>query len=745
MNPGRQSISAGQARMPDRHALALILLVFVILATVYNVSMPLFEAPDEMDHFRYVLWLVQNHRVPDMILDHIQVGHEVGQPPLYYALLAPFVAPIDTADFEHIAPPNPYWSDGGGTSVHYHSSVEAFPYQGTALAVHLARFISTLIAAAAVAGTYAIARQIAPQFASLAAALVAFNPQFIAVSAAVTNDTLVTALCSLLLALLIKMMDRPRNPWWLYLSLGALWGLAALSKLSGAAIGAIVCIALLMIARRQRSWSSLVIGGLFTAAGAMIVAGWWFGRNWSLYGDPLAWAPLLAANKELLRPEPLDWPNTFRYATFLQHSYWGIFGHGVRAPRLFYHFADGVVALAVVGLALRVAGLRKSRPGRTAMYSTILLVIWLVLVFGLLLRWMRLLQFTDQGRLLFPAASSVAVLLALGLAQLSRARPLRLVPVTAVACWAAALPFVVIRPAYALPRSLAPTATIPNPVQVDFGDGINLLGYSLSQPAVRAGESVLVDLYWQATAPLTQSHVIALHVLGPPGEVVGALDTIPYRGRYPTPAWLPGAPFRDTYSIQVRPDAPPGRGILLIRIYPWSEPDHPLSATVDGNPIGDTLTLAQFKVTSGRPLGPKPAIETGVVFDPVARLIGFDLPAEIKTGEPFALDLYWEALAPDGQDYTVFVHLLDSSGSLVAQADAPPQDNWYPTSLWAPGDRMRDSHSFAGLTLEPGTYHLAVGLYVPPAGDRLPAYNADGVRLENDRVNLSTIQVVASQ
>jgi 4-amino-4-deoxy-L-arabinose transferase-like glycosyltransferase len=736
--------------MRNHRSLALILLLFVILATVYNLSLPLFEAPDEMDHFRYVLWLVKNPRVPNMILDHIQVGHEVGQPPLYYALLAPFVAPIDTQDLERVAPPNPYWSEGGGTSVHYHNTAEGFPSQGTALAVHLARFVSTLIGAAAVAGTYAIGRQILPRFASLAAALIAFNPQFIAVSAAITNDTLVAALCTLVLVLLIKMIDRPHNPGWLYLSLGALWGLAALSKLSGAAIGAVVLVGLLMMAHRRRSWSTLAAGGLFTAAGVMIVAGWWFARNWKLYGDPLAWAPLLAANKELLRPELLDWPNALRDATFLQRSYWGIFGHGVLAPGLFYLFADALVALAVAGLALRVIRFRRSRPiglmsrpVGMASYGTLLLLLWLILVFALLLRWIRLLQFTNQGRLLFPAAGSVAVLLTIGLAQFPRARSLRLIPVAAMACWAVALPFLVIQPAYALPEPLASAESIPNPMQVDFADGISLLGYSLSQPAVQAGEPLLVDLYWQATAPLTQSYVIALHLLGPPGDVVGALDTVPYRGRYPTPAWSPGVPFRDTYSIQVREDAAPGRGVLLVKIYPWSDVDNLLPVTVDGNPIGHTLTLTGFKLASSRTLGLDPTTKTDVVFDPVARLLGFDVPADIQTGEPFAVDLYWEALAPDDRNYTVFVHLLDPSGSVVAQADAPPQDNWYPTSFWAPGDRLRDSHTFARLALEPRTYRLAIGLYDPQTGVRLPAYAADGARLQDDQADLAAVPLMA--
>ena len=71
-------------------------------------------------------------------------------------------------------------------------------------------------------------------------------------------------------------------------------------------------------------------------------------------------------------------------------------------------------------------------------------------------------------------------------------------------------------------------------------------------------------------------------------------------------------------------------------------------------------------------------------------------------------------------DYTVFLHLRDDAGQLVAQADGPPLAGWYPTSWWAPGEWVVDDHSFAlPPTLSPGNYHLVAGLYDPLSGQRL--------------------------
>jgi hypothetical protein len=73
------------------------------------------------------------------------------------------------------------------------------------------------------------------------------------------------------------------------------------------------------------------------------------------------------------------------------------------------------------------------------------------------------------------------------------------------------------------------------------------------------------------------------------------------------------------------------------------------------------------------------------------------------------------------QDYTVFVHLLDATGQLVAQADARPRSGAYPTSAWAAGDVIPDDHVLSLPTnLAPGRYTIRMGLYLSPNGPRLP-------------------------
>jgi hypothetical protein len=115
---------------------------------------------------------------------------------------------------------------------------------------------------------------------------------------------------------------------------------------------------------------------------------------------------------------------------------------------------------------------------------------------------------------------------------------------------------------------------------------------------------------------------------------------------------------------------------------------------------------------------------------------------EANAGQSIEVKLYWQALNPDGEDYKVFVHLLDEYGRLVAQSDSYPQDGWYPTSIWAAGEQIWDDYTiFLPDETLAGRYHIAVGLYHPVSGKRLPARGVDGVHLHNDSAVLATIVV----
>jgi len=109
-------------------------------------------------------------------------------------------------------------------------------------------------------------------------------------------------------------------------------------------------------------------------------------------------------------------------------------------------------------------------------------------------------------------------------------------------------------------------------------------------------------------------------------------------------------------------------------------------------------------------------------------LVGYDLPqTTVHAGTRMWVTLYWEALQPMNQDYSVFVHLVDNRGVTIAQRDSWPGAGNDPTSDWQVGQVRRDVHPLdvPMSLLAQGPCRLQVGLYDYATGQRLPVHAQD--------------------
>ena len=121
---------------------------------------------------------------------------EGSQTPLYYGVAALLTSWIDISDFDQRYVYNPFGQAGiPGTLVNAnmmrHSVLEDFPWTGVTLAVHVLRWFSLLLGIGTILLTQRIAELLFPGrrvLALLAAAITAFNPMFLFMSAAVNND-----------------------------------------------------------------------------------------------------------------------------------------------------------------------------------------------------------------------------------------------------------------------------------------------------------------------------------------------------------------------------------------------------------------------------------------------------------------------------------------------------------------------------------------------------------------------------
>jgi 4-amino-4-deoxy-L-arabinose transferase-like glycosyltransferase len=105
----------------------------------------------------------------------------------------------------------------------------------------------------------------------------------------------------------------------------------------------------------------------------------------------------------------------------------------------------------------------------------------------------------------------------------------------------------------------------------------------------------------------------------------------------------------------------------------------------------------------------------------------YDQPYPVTAGSTLRIVLYWEALDPVRESYSVFLHLVDSMGCIWTQRDGPPLGGDFPTEDWMPGDVIVDPYVMTIPSNAPcGLYSLVLGMYDPATGHRLPLVAEDG-------------------
>lgn len=751
-----------------------ILVGFLGLGTLYSVVTPLIETPDEDSHYGYVKHIADGRGLPVLHLDPSQnpVGGTVGHhPPLYYLASALLTFWIDTDDVNSLIWNNPHCVAGvphcpGNKNRIIHLDTEVFNYHGTALAIRILRLFSVLLGGVTVLATYLIALEIFPRWRSLAlgaAAMNAFNPQFLFISARVGNDIMVTAFSALVLLETVRLAKRGatrgRLVW-----LGVTLGLALLSKISSLALLPLVAVGFAIRATQQRSVRCLIKWSVIVFSIASLIAGWAYLRNWMLYRHPLASNVWLAA-VGLREPQP-SLVELYREEFWgLEISFWAVFGWmNIVIDEIFYQVLAAMVRLSILGLLILAIGqfekfkaLRRRQLDRSTLLSLLLLGIWFLLLFASLLRFMQI-QTGAQGRYLFPAIPAISIFIVLGLSQFVPQRysgVLAGVVGGALFLLAAICPFVYIAPAYAKPPIIA-AEDIPaeaHRLDIDLGDKIRLLASQLDKGAVKRGDPLSVTLYWQPLAEMEQDYNVFLHVLGRDEQVIAQEDTYPGMGSYPTSLWQVGGVIKDTYGMYVLPESKaPSRFRVEAGVYDRSTGEV-LPAFDGAGHLLHGVTVAQGKVTTRQE--PRYSGYTPVTFELAlvparggfaihhqVSLTGYKVDkTEVKAGETIQVALYWRAQKEMTEDYTVFVHLVDEEDTIWGQHDSQPVNNYYPTSFWDPGEVVKDEHALVVREdVRPDEYRIEVGMYRLADGQRLTIVDQDGQVLD-DKALLREIMV----
>jgi hypothetical protein len=170
-------------------------------------------------------------------------------------------------------------------------------------------------------------------------------------------------------------------------------------------------------------------------------------------------------------------------------------------------------------------------------------------------------------------------------------------------------------------------------------------------------------------------------------------------------------------QVAVPPNAIPGKYAIEVGLYPVGKPGERLTVVESGE---DRAILDHIKVGPKERVTYTPQTRLNANFGGKALLSGYDAYWD---QDALTLALYWQALAPFERDYQVFAHLVDPEGTILAQVDRPPQEGNYPTSIWEPGEQIRDVYTLAApSSASRGALRVKLGLYRTDTMERLPVH-----------------------
>ncbi|MGA1840776.1 MAG: DUF2142 domain-containing protein [bacterium] len=410
---------------------------------------PVFNAPDEPFHFEYIQFLAKHKTLPNQAVEEKSIHSEGFNPPLYYLintvflrLLSPKKAASDIQihNFQDILnfgrspykifrsdiypPLNPdymKWGKGKDKNMFLTTREDRFPFSGSIRVIHLLRIISLIFGALTVFFIFKTALILFPEnknIALLAASLCALNPQFNFLSGSLNNDNLVILCATISIWFLTRLIVTENdNQKKIVASLGIFLGICLITKLniSGFVIVAILGIIYSSLVNKPKKLQNLSVNLLLFLGLLVIIAGWYFIRNASIYGleDPMGWGLQAIQNPALvMRPELRAMFFKKLFFQRLYTSFWGLFDWLTIPLTNWMYWIYGIISIMGI-LGLVIIFVEKSYPKRTKI--CLLLFLLAILISFASLVALNLKFVSAQARLIFPVMAGICIFMALGI------------------------------------------------------------------------------------------------------------------------------------------------------------------------------------------------------------------------------------------------------------------------------------------------------------------------------------------
>jgi hypothetical protein len=107
---------------------------------------------------------------------------------------------------------------------------------------------------------------------------------------------------------------------------------------------------------------------------------------------------------------------------------------------------------------------------------------------------------------------------------------------------------------------------IPNPISVNFGDRMALVGYTLDRRVVHAGDEATLTLYWRPLRSMARDYTVSAQFVDAAQVKAAQHDGWPAEGALPTSTWKRDQAIVDAHPLAVG-DVPPGVYDVQVVVY----------------------------------------------------------------------------------------------------------------------------------------------------------------------------------
>jgi 4-amino-4-deoxy-L-arabinose transferase-like glycosyltransferase len=238
--------------------------------------------------------------------------------------------------------------------------------------------------------------------------------------------------------------------------------------------------------------------------------------------------------------------------------------------------------------------------------------------------------------------------------------------------------------------SSTPQISPTQPLAVNFGNAITLLGYDVGQAA--AGGTLPLFLYWQVNFEQTADFTPFIHFEDSWGHRWSQVETF----AYPAAQWERGETIVQRVEVQVPYGTPLGSGYRLqVGLFSGSSGERLARLDDNGRYAGDTFLIENITILPSEPPRslPQPPIVLNQQIRPQLKLLGAERTAlTATTGESVDLALWWQATA-FVPSTTIRLELMNSNNVGRILSVTQPVHDTYQFISWQTPQFLIDWHT----------------------------------------------------